>query len=593
MEAASRMTLCGICKQKRVCCAAVVWCTECHNGLCSECKNNHDVSMTNHSIITVEAYLNLPPFIKSLPLVCKEHNKKLEKYCCDHITPLCLLCNDKYHGCCAAAVVDLDSMIPNIKSSPAIENIGIKLKEIVGILQKLKLDRSENLLKLGEDKKKIKYEIELFRKNINDEIDKYMLDVDLAVEKTKKEIDQLLGNIVKRENQILELSEGITEIKCYATHLQIFLGTKKLEKTIDSTENFVYSIINSNSLDEISIQFDNELSLTIPKIDFNKYITVSTTRQPTLKEFMPPNLKQVQAPILNDTKVTLNHQFKIKKESKNLAISGLCVMNHNDIVFADSNSDRLIIHDKNGSFKFDFCTEQENSFDITPLDNVTVAVTSGDDEIYIVDLYDKKVSKTLKTKDTCYGVKYSDGAMIFTVKEKGIRKISMSDFKSKYIYKNNISWGSYITTFGGNVCFTNRELHTVTLIDSAQNIIWTFSDKNVLQQPYGVTSDSHGNFYVAGYRSNNVVKISHDGKGGVEVINHGSNIDCHLRAISYVKQTKQLMLRLLGVVMPDAAVITTVAGVTTAPASTSPATTAPLTTAPLTTIANGNGGGGE
>ncbi|XP_071145702.1 uncharacterized protein [Mytilus edulis] len=542
MEAASRMTLCGICKKKRVCCSAVVWCTECHNGLCSECQNNHDVSMTNHSTITVDAYLNLPPFIKSLPLVCKEHNKKLEKYCFDHNTPFCLLCNEKYHEYCAAAVVDLDTMIPNIKSSPAIENIGIKLKEIVGILQKLRLDRSENLLKLEENRIKIKNKIELFRKNINEEIDNYMQDVDLTVEKTKTEIDQLLGNIVKREGQMLELSEGIIEIKSNATNLQIFLGTKQLEKTLDSADNFVHSIINSNSLDTISIHSDTELSLTNPIVDLNKYLTVSTNRQPTIKEFMPPNLKQVQAPILRDTKVTLNHQFNIKRESKNLAISGLCVMNNNDIVFADSNSDRLIIHDKNGSFKFEFYTEQENSFDITAVDDVTVAVTSGDDEMYIVDLSDKKVSKTLQTKDTCYGVQYSNGAMIFTVKEKGIRKISMSDFKSKYIYKNNISWGSYITTFGGNVCFTNRELHTVTLVDSAQNIIWSFSDKNVLQQPYGVTSDIHGNIYVAGYLSNNVVKISHDGKSGVEVINHGFNIDCHLRAISYVEQTKQLLV---------------------------------------------------
>ncbi|CAC5383543.1 unnamed protein product [Mytilus coruscus] len=539
---ASRMTLCGMCKQKRVCCAAVVWCTECHNGLCSECKNNHDVSMTKHSTITVEAYLNLPPFIKSLPLVCKEHNKNLEKYCFDHNTPLCILCSENYHGHCAAAVVDLDSMIPNIKSSPAIENIGTKLKEIVRILQQIKLDRSENLLNLQEHRKQTKDKIELFRKSINEEIDRYRLEVDSAVEKTNAEIDLLLKDIVIREKQMLELSEGITEIKCHATNLQIFLGTQQLEKTINSAENFIFSVINSNSLDKISVQFDNELNLISPILDFNRYLKVSITRQSTVKEFMPPNLKQVQVPIFKEIKVTLKHQFNIKRDSKNLAISGLCVMNNKDVVFADSNSDRLIIHDKNGSFKFDFSTEQENSFDITPLDDETVAVTSGDDEIYIVDLYNKKVSKTLQTKDTCYGVQYNDGDLIFTVKEKGIRKINLCDYKSKYIYRNNISWGSYITSFGGNLCFTNRELHTVTLVDSAQNIIWTFSDKTVLQEPYGVTSDNYGNIYVAGYQSNNVVKISNDGKSGVEVIKHGSIINCHLRAISYVEQDKQLMV---------------------------------------------------
>lgn len=60
--------VCGICVLRHISKLSVVWCPECDEGLCEECKEHHTLSKSSryHSVIAVSDYQKLPSDIKKI-----------------------------------------------------------------------------------------------------------------------------------------------------------------------------------------------------------------------------------------------------------------------------------------------------------------------------------------------------------------------------------------------------------------------------------------------------------------------------------------------------------------------------------------------
>ncbi|CAG2254824.1 unnamed protein product [Mytilus edulis] len=111
---ASNWTVCGICDFKHVTKPSVVWCSECDEGLCDDCKEHHSISKASreHDTVPIGDYQNLPTEVLQVAQSCRKHNQKYQIFCKIHDCPCCKKCVIDEHNECKE-FVDIDDVIKN------------------------------------------------------------------------------------------------------------------------------------------------------------------------------------------------------------------------------------------------------------------------------------------------------------------------------------------------------------------------------------------------------------------------------------------------------------------------------------------------
>ena len=111
---ASSCCVCGICYSLQLTKPAVVWCFECDDGLCDECRKRHGVSRASrdHQTIPAEKYQELPAQVFRFSQICTAHNVTYKIYCKVHNCFCCNRCVIEKHNTCK----DLESIDDIIKN---------------------------------------------------------------------------------------------------------------------------------------------------------------------------------------------------------------------------------------------------------------------------------------------------------------------------------------------------------------------------------------------------------------------------------------------------------------------------------------------
>ncbi|CAG2241891.1 unnamed protein product [Mytilus edulis] len=223
---------CGVCELRHITKPSIVWCSECDEGLCTECQEHHSLSKgtRNHKVITITEYTKLPADVLMISQNCSKHVKKYQFYCQKHECPCCSKCIVEKHNECRD-IVKLDDVIHNVKISNAICEIEETLVEVAENLQKIRQHQQDNLTTLKESRKEIEKEIKMTRIKINNHLDKLQEDLMKQLyaveEKENSKICQLLSSLEKKEKEIADCQRNIINIKQHATDLQVFLSLKK------------------------------------------------------------------------------------------------------------------------------------------------------------------------------------------------------------------------------------------------------------------------------------------------------------------------------------------------------------------------------
>jgi hypothetical protein len=95
-----------------------VWCSDCEEGLCTECWEQHSLAKPcrNHTTIPISEYRKLPSCVLEINELCKEHHKKFILYCKEHERPCCRICILENHKDCKEVVI-VENIINNVKTS--------------------------------------------------------------------------------------------------------------------------------------------------------------------------------------------------------------------------------------------------------------------------------------------------------------------------------------------------------------------------------------------------------------------------------------------------------------------------------------------
>jgi hypothetical protein len=68
-----------------------IWCSECGEGLCLDCREHHGASKStrHHVTVPIKEYGKLPIFILNIKEICEKHNEKYQMFCKPHDCPCC------------------------------------------------------------------------------------------------------------------------------------------------------------------------------------------------------------------------------------------------------------------------------------------------------------------------------------------------------------------------------------------------------------------------------------------------------------------------------------------------------------------------
>ncbi|XP_063398529.1 uncharacterized protein LOC134683270 [Mytilus trossulus] len=552
---ASSSPLCGVCVQSNITKPSTIWCFECDEGLCSECKDHHSRSKgtRKHDTLPISEYQKIPRDIVKISQTCGNHNEKYTFYCKKHECLCCGSCIVENHMECR----DFDKLVDvvqNTKVSNAFYEIEQSLSEISDNIQIIQNNREHNLKRLSEKKMQIEKEIEQARITINTHLDKIQDDIikrlnEIEVNESKI-IREMLNVLKENENEINESRTNIKNIKQHATDLQTFISMKELEKKVASKNEFLQSLINSENFKNCELSYtanaamqylDNHIKT------FGEVETVTKSCDVVLKQ-RKDKQAQIMMPHLSSTLVE-NVNVKLHKtiNIKGQFIRGCCMLPDGKMAFSSyiNHGSAVRVFNCHGTKDFEVITPTY-AFDVAYIshDN-TLAVTSGGSHakcITIIDIQSKQMKKTVPVNCYYYGIAVTDGNFICSAAGKGIQLINPhNNSTSDLVRDDKIPDLSYVTMFDDKIYHTNNQANSVTCYDLQGTVEWTFQNERVLRGLRGVAVDNDGNVYVVGELSKNVVVISTDGHQYKEIATVSDGLSQPI-SLDYNRKTNQLLV---------------------------------------------------
>ncbi|XP_063400251.1 uncharacterized protein LOC134684871 [Mytilus trossulus] len=549
---ASSTIVCGVCDLRRITKPSIIWCFECDEGLCSECKDHHSRSKgtRKHDTLPISEYQKIPRDIVKITDTCANHNEKFTFYCKKHDSLCCGSCIVENHMECR----DFDKLtdvIQNTKLSNAFYEIEQSLEELSDNIHIIRKDRENNLGRLSKEKMQIEQAIKQTRITINTHLNKIQDDIIKKLNETEvnesKIISELLISLKENDREITEIRTKIENIKQHATDLQTFIAMKELEKRISSKDQFLQSMINSENLKHSDLTYNPNSAMQDLVNRIKNFGDVKIEEKPCKVVLKRRKDKQAQIMlphILSRSVDTINLKLLQTINETGEYVRGCCMLPDGKMAFSDNSGRTVRVFNLNGTKNFEVNT-RTFALDVAYIsyDN-TLAVTSGESDkkcITIIDIQSKQIKKTIPVKFAYCGIAVTNGKFICSTEGKGIQLINPNNNSTIDIVRDKIPTICYVALFDENIYHTNYKSNSVTCYDLQGTIQWTFKNEKVLRCPRGISVDNDGNVYVVGRSTNNVVVISADGQQYKEVATASDGLSNPI-SLDYNRNTNQLLV---------------------------------------------------
>ncbi|XP_071123522.1 uncharacterized protein [Mytilus edulis] len=379
-------------------------------------------------------------------------------------------------------------------------------------------DRRMNMYSISASIERIEFEISVTRQQLNHHLDKLqdhlVAELTKAVENSTKHIQNFIMALIKKQRDIEEWIEDVESIKKHATDKQTFLGMTNLETKLNKTSNDLQSWIDGNHLSQTVVSFHlNTLLHNIinERTKFGKVVVNAMPSKLSLKRRM---LDQAQMIKVNAKSTSsLEHmklELKTKMNTNAFNVSGCCISANENSVVVKYDPSYLILIAADGKTENNIISIMQTIIDVTCVDNETVAVISYTKKnIYLVDIKSRKTIKSIHTIDPAVCSTYTEGTFIVCLENGQIKEFRLEENKTNNISSTVVSRS--ITELNNTLYSVKKDKNTSVCHKRNGDILWTFTDEEILQKPRGITVDEHGNAIDAGVESNNVIAISSDG----------------------------------------------------------------------------------
>ena len=541
---------CNVCSVRHITKSSAVWCSECDEGFCTDCKEYHSIAKAtrDHVTITIGEYQKIPPFIIAINPFCDEHREKYQTYCKGHQNLCCRKCVIASHKNCKDIVI-IEEVVDNVKNSSSVQEMEHLLDDLTKNIKAIIASGQDNIDMLNETKASIEKEIKQTRLAINGYLDK--LETELitklqeAGDSAKGQIMELVATLAENEKEILECQDNLQNIKTHATDLQTFLGLKQIEHEITKNERFVQSLIDNQKVFKTTLHCKINQTLQTLTTDVHCFGDVTTSITPCDITLVRRKDKQAQMMVAGGPSRSISNiclKLKHQLTSGGNDITGCSILTGGKMVFINFHPKFLQILNVDGSQERKVSLLRRNALDVACIDQNTAAVTSSLDKfIELVDLNTGIIVKSINTNTECSGITSTNGMLVFIAIGKGLRKVDLKDENIVEIVAFFADFWSRVTSFNDKLYYTDPIHSEVVCCDINGTILWTFTDKSVLKAPRSITVDDYGNVYVVGANPANAIVISPDGKEHRQLLSKEDRL-ANPQAMHYDRQTRQLLV---------------------------------------------------
>lgn len=528
---------CGICEVRQIILEANVWCSECGEGLCSECLEHHKISRSSkhHVAIPIKNYNKLPSSMAGIVNFCdKHHGRKYENYCPSHEQLCCPECISVDHKKCNGILL-LQDVIKTAKTSALLDSIETNIKNIKSNIENIKEDRKQNLAIIHDQRQTFQEKINQVRTKVYSHLEtleqQIMKNMDATEAKIKRETDTLTAELSDKVKVADELEENVLAIREYATDLQVYIGSKSIENEIQKEENYLQSLLDDGRLRQIQMKLEMNTILSNIKSTVTSFGEVITEiKQPVVVLKREKN-KHAQN-MANDSqsvdksveKITLSLKSKIAIPVgmvrswfiNSFVLEGISVLPNEKMILADSYYRRLLVVNNNNNV--DMSIECKiagyGPYGVTHVEKALVAVSTSRG-IQIVNIETGTVVEKISTTGECRGIAYNNGALICSVRSIGIQSIQLSNKNTRSSITTLIKVEDRhdrlgITVHRNKIYATDFSKHAVSCYTLQGTNLWQFKNESILKCPIGIAVDNNSKVYIAAYKC--VICLSFDGK---------------------------------------------------------------------------------
>ncbi|XP_063409078.1 uncharacterized protein LOC134692551 [Mytilus trossulus] len=513
---------CGPCMYDETHQNARKWCTSCEEGLCEDCEKTHKKTKTsrNHKLISIEDYRKIEHV--QIPFTCSEHDKKFEWFCKSHDQAICVVCLPTAHRSCPD-VIPIDVAATNARQSTAIsdlqEAIEITLRNITLCVN----SRNTATNDIEKQEKDIRTIILKIRTKINghlNELEEKLMQTLVSATKTyKSSSNSLLQQLNILEDKLISLKDQILQMKDFASELQVFLGTRQIDKLVmseiesiktatDALYDYKFNLVLNSDIQRLS----NGVVKEFGEIHVTEHVSHLDIKDLKIEQAQMP--KNVQ-PLCNVAGIELQLTTKVEiKKERFFRFTGCAILPNGHLLFANyTNEQNLLEYNKEGNY-IGSIPVSAAPYDITVLDSDRIAITYGYNRFFEIFNYrNSRIEKKIKTEAECWGLSQSNGK-IFVI----CYKVEVFDITGKKECTLDAETDVYISASIHNFFCSNHSNGTVCCYDMNGQVVWKFHDDSLVN-PFCVANDRSGNVFVVGRKSRKLILIQHDGKSYKNLLN--------------------------------------------------------------------------
>ncbi|VDI13131.1 Hypothetical predicted protein [Mytilus galloprovincialis] len=426
---ATSSTLCGPCSERHITKPSVHWCSECEVSICDDCQELHNVlkATRSHEFIPIAKYESLSSFITDIQQSCNYHNEKYQQYCVAHALPICFKCSKEHQKC---NVIPLDEVTNNAKTSGHFQDLETRLIDLLHNIDIIKKDRKANLVSIAERKEIHLEEIQHIRNQINEQLDKLEKDIKQDIEKNicqcKQSIQSILLTVKEKENLIIEYQTTLQLTKQHASDLQTFLVMRDIKVKVLENEQYLQSLVETNKFETVDLVFKVYPEVNSILNSMKLFGSIEIKKKSSIICLIRADDRQAQLQVtpartINDLKLILKKKITTDGEH----ITSCCMSVKGEYFFTDYYSKKLLsVTASDGTFKFNILLDPSYRFDITLIDEKTIAITSGDYDkhkgIDIINTESRKKIKFISLPGCAWGITRDQDALFVCVETRGI-----------------------------------------------------------------------------------------------------------------------------------------------------------------------------
>lgn len=557
---ASSDQFCTLCEQNHIARTAEIWCYECQDYLCLDCRRPHSVSRLSkrHTTVSIDEYKKLPSYIRSIKHICEEHDEHFDSFCPTHNITCCRKCILLDHKNCTDISL-LEETLQTVNQTTRLSKLDQSVGDVMEYIQKVKSNRTNYKKMILKQEQTVKDDISKVRKRLNNSLDDIerttLRELSQVVHTEISNNDKSIQTLFGIEKDVTILSRNIQLIKENATNMQVLLGVQEIESSLVSAKRSLETFRKEGKTDSKSITFDGQNVETIIR-DMKSFGTLASSKAASSMDII--DSESTQAQIFANTSNTydsvslkLNRTIEIPQKTHYNFICGCTFLPDNKVLIGEFNTgryyDRIILIDEKGTNKKVHFKESRGRsisiFDIEKAskDGNTIAFSTRSSKVFLLNLIDSRLTEIPIDGDT-NGLSYHDGTLYCCLVSNGIKGVNIEDDTNNVLDVLSFKCGTYsYIAYHKDYLYYIKTESSIECCDIKGNVVWSFEDIEVLKQPRGIVVDKNGNIFVVGGLSENIVVISTDGKKCREILKKDSGLS-NPRAIAYDQEHNRLLI---------------------------------------------------